>query len=658
MKQVILLAFTSFLLGNTINVPADFSTIQTGLDTAGTGDTVLVASGTYFENIVWPATNGIKLIGENRETTIIDGDSLASVVRFSTEPVDSSTLIFGFTIQNGLPSHYGGGIYCYQSSPSLKNVTIRNNSASYSGGGIYCYQSYPSLKNVTIRNNSAGYSGGGIFCSESSLDFTNVTICENSASGGGGIYCIKSILNMENAAIFNNFAEEHGGGMYSYYSGLSLTNVTVRENSADYDGGGIFCSESSLDFNNEFRCNIYSNVITNRGYGSDFFSNSFVEVVVDTFTVMNPTDYYATPIDIFFFDILNSVENLINADLYVSVDGDDLNNTGTSVESPFKTIQHALERIHGDSLNTHRIHLDSGVYSPSTNGEVFPLKWSNFVNLSGSGEEETILDADGTAGVLKFEYVNDILIENLTITGGYGVSSGGGIYCKYSSPDFMNMIIRDNYTCGSGGGIYCKNSSPNLENLIIMNNSANFAGGGVFCFMFSSPNLKNVTIANNSAVDTGGGILSNSNSVPNLVNCILWNDSPQEIYVSSNSEINMSYSNIQGDWEGDGNIGFDPLFCDPENENYHLAENSPCIATGENGVNMGALGIGCESIYFLGDLNMDAIINVLDIVQAVGIVLGTIIPSEYQQWVGDMNDDGEINILDVVQIVNIALVGL
>ncbi|MBL7052909.1 MAG: hypothetical protein ISS00_04075, partial [Candidatus Marinimicrobia bacterium] len=50
--------------------------------------------------------------------------------------------------------------------------------------------------------------------------------------------------------------------------------------------------------------------------------------------------------------------------------------------------------------------------------------------------------------------------------------------------------------------------------------------------------------------------------------------------------------------------------------------------------------------------------NVLDIVQAVGIVLGTIIPSEYQQWVGDMNDDGEINILDVVQIVNIALVGL
>ncbi|MBC8455670.1 choice-of-anchor D domain-containing protein, partial [bacterium] len=56
-----------------------FATIQHGLNTAGIYDTVLVAAGTYYENITWPATNGIKLIGEDRETTIIDGNQQASV---------------------------------------------------------------------------------------------------------------------------------------------------------------------------------------------------------------------------------------------------------------------------------------------------------------------------------------------------------------------------------------------------------------------------------------------------------------------------------------------------------------------------------------------------------------------------------------------------
>jgi len=79
------------------------------------------------------------------------------------------------------------------------------------------------------------------------------------------------------------------------------------------------------------------------------------------------------------------------------------------------------------------------------------------------------------------------------------------------------------------------------------------------------------------------------------VNCILWNDSPQEIYIESGS-VTATYSDIEGGWEGEDNIDANPLFCNPDSGDYTLAENSPCIGTGENGVNMGAFGVGCEPI--------------------------------------------------------------
>ena len=98
------LTFCTPLFATTINIPADSLTIQSGLNAALEGDTILVAAGTYYENISWPATNGIKLIGSGEENCIIDGDSLGSVIRLEEELggiIDSTTLISGFTIQHG-----------------------------------------------------------------------------------------------------------------------------------------------------------------------------------------------------------------------------------------------------------------------------------------------------------------------------------------------------------------------------------------------------------------------------------------------------------------------------------------------------------------------------------------------------------------------------
>jgi len=210
------LTFFSFLSATTIHVPADSLTIQGGLNGATEGDTVLVASGTYYENIIWPATNGIKLIGSGEEDCIIDGDSLGSVIRFEEDLggiIDSTTLIFGFSLQRGR-SRGGGGIYCGNSSPTISHVTVSGNMVvpdygdAGAGGGILLYNSSPILENVIISGNTVSRAprfrvGGGIFCDSSNPILNGVKIINNKSGHGGGIYCSNSTTLLE-SSIFTN----------------------------------------------------------------------------------------------------------------------------------------------------------------------------------------------------------------------------------------------------------------------------------------------------------------------------------------------------------------------------------------------------------------------------------------------------------------------
>ena len=58
-----------------------------------------------------------------------------------------------------------------------------------------------------------------------------------------------------------------------------------------------------------------------------------------------------------------------------------------------------------------------------------------------------------------------------------------------------------------------------------------------------------------------------------------------------------------------------------------------------------------------GDVNFDGTLNVLDVVEIVGFVLNTTIPTEEQLLTGDMNQDGILNILDVINLVS-QIIGL
>jgi len=141
--DVLLFVTTSFAQ-NTINVPGDQTTIQGAIDAANNGDTVLVAPGTYYENIKFKGMAITVTSSGGAAQTFIDGGGIESVVTFSNgEAADS--VLNGFTLQHGMASssnrYLGGGVYIGGGSPIISNNTIQTNSSCGGGTGIGAYQS-------------------------------------------------------------------------------------------------------------------------------------------------------------------------------------------------------------------------------------------------------------------------------------------------------------------------------------------------------------------------------------------------------------------------------------------------------------------------------------------------------------------------------------
>lgn len=123
----------------TITVPDDYPTIQQAIIAAASGDTIFVRSGTYFEHVVVNRT--VSLIGENKTTTIIDGNGSGAVL-VSGRNVG----IRGFTIRNsysGIELTRGNSVHLSLSA-SINDNIIKN---SYYG--IYIY--------TNSKNNSIAY---------------------------------------------------------------------------------------------------------------------------------------------------------------------------------------------------------------------------------------------------------------------------------------------------------------------------------------------------------------------------------------------------------------------------------------------------------------------------------------------------------------------
>jgi parallel beta-helix repeat protein len=243
---------------------ADFTDLQSAIDAAADGDTVLVKPGEYV--IAEPITFKGKAINVRSEA-----GSEATTIRMSETPADAArasvavfeggenaaSVLEGFTLTGGQGTAvgdgsrvYGGGMCCGQdSSPTLTNCTITKNS----DGGVSCEEgSHPSLTNCTISENSGGpwNGGGGLTCVFSSPKLTNCTITGNSGYSnpiwgnylmyGGGLDCLASSVTLMNCTISGN----SGPGVFCQGDTSTLTNCTISGNS----GSGVECGTRCICF--------------------------------------------------------------------------------------------------------------------------------------------------------------------------------------------------------------------------------------------------------------------------------------------------------------------------------------------------------------------------------------------------------------------------
>ncbi|MDP7028249.1 MAG: lamin tail domain-containing protein, partial [Candidatus Marinimicrobia bacterium] len=327
MKRFLLLfIITSFAFATTINVPADSTTIQGGINGASTGDTVLVAAGTYMENIIFPGTNIVVMSSQGADSTIIDGNQNGSVVTIHTSE-DTTTVLSGFTITNG-NSNNGGGIICgFNSSPTLKNLIIRNNSASGYGGGIYCqWESNPIVKNVIISNNNVANNngGGGISAfgtSNGSSNPTLINVIITSNSGYGlDLYHSNSVI--KNTVIYYN-----GSGSI-FPSTTNSLNVSYSDIEGGHSGTGnineppLFCDlpEGNLSLAANSPCIGTGENGTNMGNLEIGCDSIFTSLLINEI-MQNP--YAVSDENGEWFEIYNDGEAPINLEGWIIADKDD-----------------------------------------------------------------------------------------------------------------------------------------------------------------------------------------------------------------------------------------------------------------------------------------------------------------------------------------------
>jgi len=192
--------------------PTSGGYIQNLIDNASDGDTIYVPSGIYYENII--INKSISLIGEDKNTTIIDGGESGDVVNIIADWVNIS----GFTIQNS--ANLGVGVRIDMQS---NYNTITANIISNCGHGIGlggCYHNNI-IKNIfTFNSDTDIYLGGSNY---------NVIIKNNiSSTNDNGIYLYLSDYNtiIGNTISNKNYGIYIGGSDYN-----NITGNTISKNS-------------------------------------------------------------------------------------------------------------------------------------------------------------------------------------------------------------------------------------------------------------------------------------------------------------------------------------------------------------------------------------------------------------------------------------------
>lgn len=249
-----------------------FGSIQAAVDAANSGDTILVATGTYTDVQTLMGTKQMALIDKSVTVrggyspsfnepssptlypTTLDANKMGRVfVLTGTVDVtlDGLNITGGdsFYGQAGVGPPSGGGIKGDNVTLTLSNSWVYGNGFGAHGGGLYMTSSNLRMYDNTITNNSVAGAGGGLSLSGGTAILDRNVIRNNSAIGSGGGLGLSGIVTMTNNIIADNRTQNFGSGVSSGYAKVRMLHNTLARNTGG-DGVGIRASHSTMTLTN------------------------------------------------------------------------------------------------------------------------------------------------------------------------------------------------------------------------------------------------------------------------------------------------------------------------------------------------------------------------------------------------------------------------
>ena len=254
----------------------------------------------------------------------------------------------------------------------------------------------------------------------------------------------------------------------------------------------------------------------------------------------------------------------------------------------------------------------------------------------------------GDAEVVRTEFRGNSGLAGGALTGGAPVIVATG---------FVDCTFLDNEGTFGGGFLFSGFASCSFVGCEFSANEAS-EGGAIFSDggSFSSATIDRCTLAENSADSAGAIALTISASVT-LADSIVWGNGDEPIEVALYASLDATYSNIEGSWDGVGNLDEDPLFVDATAGDFRLQADSPSIDAGDPSEtdpdgsirDQGAYPFEAQPSFLRGDIDANGV--VLALVDALELLAWFFLDGDAPACTdaADVDDDGSVApLLDAV----------